>query len=395
MNHAHGDRVQQNDKLFLVLLLGTLSAFGPFVIDLYLPALPQLADFFQTSASMVQLSLSTAMVGLAVGQLLLGPVSDRFGRRKPLLLSLVVYTVSTVLIVFAPNVELFIALRILQGLSAAGSVVISRAVAADLYRGDEMTRFFGMLMTVNGMAPIVSPVLGSLMLEYTDWRGIFLFLVLLGVLLLLASLRFHESLPPQRRLQSGVLASFTVYGAIVRNRAFMLFVLMQSFAFTGMFAYIAASPFILQQGYGLSALGFSLCFAANGAALVLGANLGGRLSKRRALTISSAGVFLVGIYTAFALWLRIDVWLVEAGFFLLLLATGLMLPAISSLAMEAERRNAGSASALLGFMPFFFGAIISPLVGMGDIFHSSALAIAASGLLTLLVYGWLRRRGDV
>lgn len=375
-----------NSKIFLVFLLGILSAFGPFVIDLYLPALPELATYFQTSASLVQLSLSTAMIGLALGQLLLGPISDRFGRKKPLLISLAIYTASTVLIVFSPSIHSFIGLRILQGLSAAGSVVISRAVVADLYRGQEMTRFFGMLMTVNGMAPIVSPVLGSLMLEYTDWRGIFVFLVLIGVALWLASLRYHESLPADRRLKSGVLSSFTVYGSIVRNRAFMRYVLMQSFAFTGMFAYIAASPFILQQGYGLSALAFSLCFAANGAALVGGSNLGGRMGGKLALDVATAGFVLVALGTAVALWLKLSVWWVEAGFFLLLLSIGLMLPGTSSMAMESERRNAGSASAMLGFMPFFFGAIVSPLVGMGNIFHSTALAIVASGLLTVLIH---------
>ena len=171
-----------NSKLFLVLLLGVLSAFGPFVVDLYLPSLPQLATFFETSASMTQLTLTTAMIGLAVGQLLLGPLSDKFGRKIPLIISLVIYIISTVLIVYAPNIEAMIVLRVIQGLSSAGSVVISRAVATELYRGREMTRFFGLLMTINGLAPIISPILGSLLLEYISWKGVFLFLALIGVI---------------------------------------------------------------------------------------------------------------------------------------------------------------------------------------------------------------------
>ena len=170
-----------NSKLFLVLLLGVLSAFGPFVVDLYLPSLPQLASFFETNASMTQLTLTTAMIGLALGQLLLGPLSDKFGRKKPLIISLVIYIISTVLIVFSPNIETMIVLRVIQGLSSAGSVVISRAVATDLYRGREMTRFFGLLMTINGLAPIISPILGSLLLEYISWKGVFVFLALIGV----------------------------------------------------------------------------------------------------------------------------------------------------------------------------------------------------------------------
>lgn len=193
-----------NSKLFLVLLLGVLSAFGPFVVDLYLPALPQLAEFFHTGTSMTQLTLTTAMIGLAVGQLLLGPISDKFGRKKPLIVSLLVYIASTVAIIFSPNIETMIVLRVVQGLSSAGSVVISRAVATDLYRGREMTRFFGLLMTINGLAPIISPILGSLLLEYINWKGIFAFLALIGVVVTLFSLRLRESLSEEKRLQGSV-----------------------------------------------------------------------------------------------------------------------------------------------------------------------------------------------
>ena len=189
-----------NSKLFLVLLLGVLSAFGPFVVDLYLPSLPQLASFFETSASMTQLTLTTAMIGLAVGQLLLGPLSDKFGRKKPLIISLVIYIISTVLIVFSPNIETMIVLRVIQGLSSAGSVVISRAIATDLYRGREMTRFFGLLMTINGIAPIISPILGSLLLEYISWKGVFVFLALIGVVVLFFLLPFERKLKRRKSL---------------------------------------------------------------------------------------------------------------------------------------------------------------------------------------------------
>ena len=159
-----------NSNVFLVILLGVLSAFGPFVVDLYLPSLPQLAQFFATTPSMTQLTLTTAMIGLAVGQLLLGPMSDKFGRKKPLILSLVIYIISTVCIIFSPNVETMIVLRVVQGLFSAGSMVISRAVATDLYRGREMTRFFGLLMTINGIAPIISPTMSAGKACLLSWR---------------------------------------------------------------------------------------------------------------------------------------------------------------------------------------------------------------------------------
>ena len=384
--------IKANSKLFLVLLLGVLSAFGPFVVDLYLPSLPQLASFFETSASMTQLTLTTAMIGLAVGQLLLGPLSDKFGRKIPLIISLVIYIISTVLIVYAPNIESMIVLRVIQGLSSAGSVVISRAVATDLYRGREMTRFFGLLMTINGIAPIISPILGSLLLEYISWKGVFVFLALIGVIVLLFCFRLKESLSIENRLQGSIFATFSTFGVIIKNRLFMSYVGIESFLLGAMFAYIAASPFILQSFYGLSAFIFSLCFGANGAALVIGANIGGKLPNRQALAIGVLAFVVAALYTIAVLIIQPHWLFVEIGFFAMLLLMGITFPAISSLAMESERQYAGSASALLGFAPFFLGGIVSPLVGIGNIFYSTALVILACGVLGLAIYWSIRHK---
>ena len=375
-----------NSNVFLVILLGVLSAFGPFVVDLYLPSLPQLAQFFATTPLMTQLTLTTAMIGLAVGQLLLGPMSDKFGRKKPLILSLVIYIISTVCIIFSPNVETMIVLRVVQGLSSAGSVVISRAVATDLYRGREMTRFFGLLMTINGIAPIISPILGSLLLEYVSWKGVFVFLALIGLVVLVFCFRLKESLMPENRLSGSILSTFSTFGIIVKNRLFMSYVGIESFLLGAMFAYIAASPFILQSFYGLSAFAFSLCFGANGAALVIGSNIGGKLPNRTALSLGVLGFFVAALYTIALLLIQPYWFFVEIGFFSMLLMMGLTFPAISSLAMESERQYAGSASALLGFSPFFLGGVVSPLVGMGNIFYSTAVVIFICGLLTVGIY---------
>ena len=384
--------IKANSKLFLVLLLGVLSAFGPFVVDLYLPSLPQLASFFETSASMTQLTLTTAMIGLAVGQLLLGPLSDKFGRKIPLIISLVIYIISTVLIVYAPNIESMIVLRVIQGLSSAGSVVISRAVATDLYRGREMTRFFGLLMTINGIAPIISPILGSLLLEYISWKGVFVFLALIGVIVLLFCFRLKESLSIENRLQGSIFATFSTFGVIIKNRLFMSYVGIESFLLGAMFAYIAASPFILQSFYGLSAFIFSLCFGANGAALVIGANIGGKLPNRQALAIGVLAFVVAALYTIAVLIIQ-PYWLfVEIGFFAMLLLMGITFPAISSLAMESERQYAGSASALLGFAPFFLGGVVSPLVGIGNIFYSTSFVILICALLALSIYWVIRHK---
>ena len=384
--------IKANSKLFLVLLLGVLSAFGPFVVDLYLPSLPQLASFFETNASMTQLTLTTAMIGLAVGQLLLGPLSDKFGRKIPLIISLVIYIISTILIVYAPNIESMIVLRVIQGLSSAGSVVISRAVATDLYRGREMTRFFGLLMTINGIAPIISPILGSLLLEYISWKGVFVFLALIGVIVLLFCFRLKESLSIENRLQGSIFATFSTFGVIIKNRLFMSYVGIESFLLGAMFAYIAASPFILQSFYGLSAFIFSLCFGANGAALVIGANIGGKLPNRQALAIGVLAFVVAALYTIAVLLIQPHWLFVEIAFFAMLLLMGITFPAISSLAMESERQYAGSASALLGFAPFFLGGVVSPLVGIGNIFYSTALVILACGVLGLAIYWSIRQK---
>lgn len=382
-----------NSKAFLVILLGVLSAFGPFVVDLYLPSLPQLAQFFDTTASMTQLTLTTAMIGLAVGQLLLGPMSDKFGRKKPLIISLLIYIISTILLIFSPNIETMIVLRAVQGLSSAGSVVISRAVVTDLYRGREMTRFFGLLMAINGIAPIISPVLGSLLLEYIGWKGEFFFLAIIGIVVLLFCFRLKESLIIENRLKGSVLSTFFTFGKIIKNRMFMSCVGIESFLLAAMFAYIAASPFILQSFYGLTAFAFSLCFGANGSALVIGANIGGKLANRTALSLGVQGCFVAVIYTIAVLIIQPYWFFVEVGFFAMLMLMGLTFPAISSLAMESERQYAGSASALLGFAPFFLGGVVSPLVGIGDIFYSTAIVIFVCGLLGLGIY--LAIRGKI
>ena len=349
-------------------------------------------EFFETSASMTQLTLTTAMIGLAVGQLLLGPLSDKFGRKIPLIISLVIYIISTVLIVYAPNIESMIVLRVIQGLSSAGSVVISRAVATDLYRGREMTRFFGLLMTINGIAPIISPILGSLLLEYISWKGVFVFLALIGVIVLLFCFRLKESLSIENRLQGSIFATFSTFGVIIKNRLFMSYVGIESFLLGAMFAYIAASPFILQSFYGLSAFIFSLCFGANGAALVIGANIGGKLPNRQALAIGVLAFVVAALYTIAVLIIQPHWLFVEIGFFAMLLLMGITFPAISTLAMESERQYAGSASALLGFAPFFLGGIVSPLVGIGNIFYSTALVILACGVLGLAIYWSIRHK---
>ncbi|MEZ7740392.1 multidrug effflux MFS transporter [Gemella sanguinis] len=379
--------IKRNSKLFLVLFLGTLSAFGPFVTDLYLPALPLMSNYFSASTSTIQLTLTGSMVGLALGQLLIGPISDKLGRKKPLIISLIVYLISTVAIIILPNIYAMIILRFIQGISSAGAVVISRAVSTDLYKGREMAQFFALLMAVNGLAPILSPVLGSLLLELTDWRGIFIALAIIGIIIIIiASLKFHESLAEQKRLNVPITKTYHSIVLVSQNKLFTALVFIQGFALAAMFAYIAASPFILQTHYNLSAISYSLCFGLNGFAIVLGSKISGRFNEKKGIKLGLTMMLIISIYLAFILSLMLPFLFVEVGFFLLLLGLGLILPAGSALAMGLERKRAGSASALFGFLPFFLGGIVSPLVGIGNIFYSSSIAIVICCVIPFVIY---------
>lgn len=380
----------KNSRLFLVLLLGSLSAFGPFITDLYLPALPGMGAYFHTNASMVQLTLTTSMIGLGIGQLFIGPISDRYGRIRPLLVSLAVYIASTLLIVFAQDIEGMIVLRAIQGLSSAGSVVLSRAVAADLYQGEELGRFYGLLMSVNGIAPIVSPVVGALLLQFTNWRGIFVVLVLIGVVLMVFSLRLEETHPPHKRISGSPLAIFAVLGKILMNRTFMGFAGIQALLMGVLFAYIASSSFIFQEAYGVSDFVYSICFGLNGAALVGGAALARKMRVQRALRFGIAGFTAAAVLVGLFLVAHAPLWLLETGLFLLLFCMGCVNPGLSALAMSAERQYAGSASAFLGFFGFSLGGAISPLVGIGNIFYATATAIVVCALLAAALYRQMR-----
>lgn len=384
MSHA------KNSRLFLILLLGSLSAFGPFITDLYLPALPGMGEYFHTSASMVQLTLTTSMIGLGLGQLFIGPVSDKYGRIRPLMVSLAVYIASTLLIVFTRDIEGMIVLRAIQGLSSAGSVVLSRAIAADLYQGEELSRFFALLMSVNGIAPIVSPVFGALLLQFTNWRGIFVVLVLIGVVLMAFCLRLEETHPPHKRMTGSLLSIFTVLGKILTNRTFMGFAGIQALIMGVLFAYIASSSFIFQTAYGVGKFTYGLCFGLNGAALVAGAALARKMRVQRALRYGIGGFAAAAVLVTLFLIAHAPLWLLETGLFLLLFCMGGVNPGLSALAMSTERQYAGSASAFLGFFGFTLGGAVSPLVGIGNIFYATATAITVCALLAATLYWQMR-----
>lgn len=360
----------RNNRLVYAITLGLLAALGPLCIDLYLPALPELARDLQTSTATAQLSLTAGLLGLGAGQLLFGPMSDKFGRLRPLTLSLALLFIASIGCALAQDIHQLLLARLFEGLAGAGGAVLSRAVARDMYSGHELTRFFALLMLVNGLAPIGAPVLGGVLMTLLNWRGIFVVLGATALLLiLLARWKLHETLPPERRSQGSIFSAWAALGQVVVHRPFMGFCLTQAFMMSGMFAYIGASPFVLQQIYGLSPQAFSFCFAANGIGLVIASQTSARLCPlwgeyrvlKGGLTLAFAAsslLLLAGLTAA-------PLPLVLVALFFTIASNGVIATTASSLAMQSQGHRAGSASAVIGVCMFSFGAISVPITGLG------------------------------
>lgn len=375
--------------------MSMLSAFGPFVTDFYLPALPALCEAFGSTASVIQLSITFSMLGLGIGQLVFGPISDRFGRRRPLQLSLVLFCISTIGCVFSTTAYTFIIYRLLQGLGGAGGLVIARAVATDLYEGKKFESFFVLLSIVQGIAPVCAPVLGGLTLLAVDWRGIFAILLVLGFLLLGASVIFRESLALDKRKSGSAAAIAGYYVRVMRNGRFLAYVFIQAFALGVMFCYIAASPFIFQDHYGLSSSAYGFCFGLNAVGIMIGSIAVPKFrSIGHAMAFGACGTMAMSVAAAAALACDAQFLWVEVPLFLLMLFTGMILPTSAAFALDTERANSGYASALLGFMSFLFGGIVSPLSGLGDIMISTGciMVLSCACCLALTIVAQRSRR---
>ncbi len=375
---------KENSKIFLLILLGMLTAFGPFVTDMYLPSLPAMVHYFHTNSSMVQLGLTTSMIGLAAGQIFFGPLSDRYGRRLPLLAAMWLFIASTLCCIFAQDISQFVAFRLVQGIAGAGGIVISRSIATDKYAGKELAKMLAVIGAINGVAPIAAPIVGGVFTESIGWKGIFLILLVLGGALLVSCYRFHESLPEEKRLTSGWNETFRSFGAVLRDRSYVCYVLQMGFAQGVLFAYIASSPFIVQQHYGFSPLVFSLCFALNAVVLGAAAAFSVRFRRPESSTMASClGMLAAATAECVALMSGCNFWIYE-GLLLVLLGTmGLTFTSTTALAMECQRQNAGTASALLGATGFAFGGIVSPLVGLGNILESTGITFIVCACCSL------------
>jgi DHA1 family bicyclomycin/chloramphenicol resistance-like MFS transporter len=385
--------------LWFAFILGALASFAPLSIDMYLPALPDIAKDLNTSASLVQLSLTACLLGIALGQLVVGPISDVYGRRKPLLIGVGAYVISSVLCVMAPSIATFVMMRFIQGLAGSAGIVISRAIVRDLYSGSEMTRFFSLLMLVNGLAPIIAPVFGGQVLQFTDWRGVFVVLAGIGILMFLAVFwGLEETLARNLRVGGGLKNTFIIFRTLMKNRKFMGLALGQGFVMAGMFAYIAGSPFVLQNIFGVSPQQFSLFFAVNAFGIIIAGQITGRLAGK----VSETKLLVVGLGLAFAGGISLLVMTLLGGslytilipLFLVVSSVGVVGTSSFSLAMEDQKKSAGSASALIGLLSFIFGGFMAPLVGISGSYTAvpMGITIAVAETAAVLCYVFLVRK---
>ncbi|MEK3740696.1 MFS transporter [Paenibacillus odorifer] len=395
------DGPSRKQRLQLAVILGSITTIGPLSIDMYLPALPTLVDDFGTTAALVQLSLTFFLLGLASGQLVAGPLSDVYGRRRPLLIGMFIYAVSSVLCAFSPSIGLLIVLRFIQGLAGSVGVVVSRAAVRDLYSGSELTKFFSLLMIVNGLGPILAPVIGGQLLRVTTWQGIFLVLFAAGIIFCLTILlRLPETLPKERRSKSGLKGTLLTFKVLLGNRKFMGYALSQGFVTASMFAYISGSSFVLQNIFAVTPQVYSLIFAVNGIGIIITGQIAGRLAGK----VSETKLLLSGLLlcTTGGVLLLLTI-LVGGGLIPILIclfavvsSVGIVGATSFSLAMQDQGEAAGSASALIGLLPLLLGSCVAPLVGLGGVDSAlpMAIVIACTGVLSILSYFLLVRRGN-
>ncbi len=368
----------------LPALLLLLTVFGPISMDLYLPVLPALTLELGAATSVAQLTVTACLVGLAAGQLIAGPASDRFGRRGVLLVGVVAYIVTSTLCAMSPTVGTLIVARLVQGLAGGVGIVIAQAAGRDLYSGGPLIRYYGRLTVLGGLAAIVGPLLGGQLATVTDWRGLFLFLAGVGVLILLAVLAlFRETLPLERRTRGGFAQTRRDFRMLLSDRVFLGTVLLQGFLYAALFAYLAGATFVLQGIYGLTPQEYALAFGLNSAGFMLFGYLAGRAAGRWSLH----GTLLVGILMCLlgALGLLaagvfpMPLGVVIVSLFVMVSGVAVTSPPATTLALAEYPATAGTASSLLGMVRFGFGGVSAPLVGL-----AGAASILPLGIVTVV-----------
>jgi DHA1 family bicyclomycin/chloramphenicol resistance-like MFS transporter len=384
----HGTKTEFSTKYFtfLMIFLGMLSAFGPFLTDMYLPALPSMVHDFNTTESLVQLSLTMGMIGLAVGQIFFGPMSQKWGRKSVLFGSMFLFIIGAISCIYSTDIKFFLLCRLAQGLGGAGGIVLSRSIATDCYSGRELAKTMAIIGAINGIAPAFAPVIGGLLSNAIGWQGIFASLTGLGVILLIMTSIFKETLPKAKRFQGSIFSTFKEYKGVLRMRRFVLLILAYGFGMGTLFAYISAAPFVIQQQFGLNEIGFSITFGINSVLIGLGSGLALKFkSLDKALLIGAVGMLVMAIVQIGFVELYYNFVTYEISTIFLLLFLGIVITTTTSMAMDEGREYTGAAAAIVGAIGFLMGGVVSPIVGFGNIEVTTAITIVATTLILTLL----------
>lgn len=369
---------------FLVIYLAGLSAFGSFVNDMYLPSLPSMCDFFHCSVSTVQLGLTTGMIGLGFGEILLGPISDKYGRKPVLVFTIILFIASAIISIYSPTISFFLWCRLFMGIGASGGYFLARTIPADFYGGRMLAKTMAIIGAINGIAPASAPVLGGFISNSFTWKGVFWTLAGFGLILLIFSPHLKESLPKGKRSTKSLLETFTNYAALVKNKRFMIHVLLKGTALGFLFAYISSAPFIIQKHYHYSQVVFGCIMGANAILVAAGAMIALKFKVlKRAAFIG--GIVMMGfvVLESLLMFFVDSFWAYELPLLAILFCLGMIFTVSNTLAMNEGRSDAGGASALLGLIGYIFGALVSPLVGLGDILNSTAIVFLIVGAMVL------------
>ncbi|WFR71650.1 multidrug effflux MFS transporter [Prescottella defluvii] len=384
----------QEPRLGTIVALGSMTALGPFTIDMYLPALPDIAAALDSSSSGAQLTITGTLIGLALGQLVIGPLSDTLGRKRPLVAGIALHIVAALLAVFATNIAMLGVLRVFQGVGAAAAAVVTMAMVRDLYSDSTVAVVISRLMLVLGVAPVLAPSIGGALLVALDWRGIFVALALIGVVIaLIAIFALPETLPPDRRRPGGLGPVLRTYGMLLRDRTFVALTLVASVVMASLFVYVSGASFVYQDQFDLDQQQFALVFSAGAFSMIGATQLNVRLlrrwSPRRIVQWSLTAAVALGLVAVVVAFFTIGG---MAGFvatlWIMLGAVCFVLPNAPALALSRHGEAAGTAAALLGSMQYAVGAVVAPLVGLlgntSTALASSMTACLAIALATML-----------
>ena len=382
-----GDFLSRRRKILYILLLGALTALGPFTVDLYLPAFPALEASLGVPEAAVQLTLTGTTVGFALGQLVVGPISDKFGRRIPLIIATALHIAASVGAALSTDITSLGIFRVLMGVGAAGGGVVAMAMVRDLFSGYAMVRMFSRMALVNGLAPILAPVIGSQLLLVMPWPGIFVFLAGYGTAVVVAAIFLvRETLPPEARGRSGLTAGQR-YKLLFSDRIFVGLLLVGGLNFAGLFAYLSGSPFLFQDVYGFSPQEYGLLFGINSLAIVAGVQTSSRLIRivppQWILACSTAWMFFMALLIVIFDQLGFGLWGILVPLWFYILGTGFTFPSVQVLALANHGAQAGTAASLLGAATFLLAGIISPLVGALGVDSATPMGAVQAGCILL------------